>query len=317
MKAVKREKKIQKQSNQFFNFHYLGLGHKKTKQSTLIHGVRTMNENIRIITKVLRDTGLDRIKQISFDVAQQYLQDSRNLGYSHKHLSNIKSSLQRVIDKYSQGKRLTIPKIDPEFISSVRAKQQGNLANKNRAYLDSDLNKIIQNMSPHHAFSTLLAYSAGLRAEELFTIRRNDEGSASKHRAWRTDRFHNRGEGVCYLVTGKNGLVREVFIHQDLADKLETLRFDTPQFSSDRKIRYEQRYNLCAGNRFSKAFSHASYKTLGWSLGAHGLRFSYAQRRMDHELLDVSYDDALHIVSQELGHFRPEITLRYIYPFGK
>ncbi|MEZ9618811.1 hypothetical protein AB4264_17435 [Vibrio sp. 10N.261.55.B8] len=250
-------------------------------------------------------------------MAQQYLQDSRNLGYSHKHLSNIKSSLQRVIDKYSQGKRLTIPKIDPEFISSVRAKQQGNLANKNRAYLDSDLNKIIQNMSPHHAFSTLLAYSAGLRAEELFTIRRNDEGSASKHRAWRTDRFHNRGEGVCYLVTGKNGLVREVFIHQDLADKLETLRFDTPQFSSDRKIRYEQRYNLCAGNRFSKAFSHASYKTLGWSLGAHGLRFSYAQRRMDHELLDVSYDDALHIVSQELGHFRPEITLRYIYPFGK
>ncbi|MEZ9292438.1 hypothetical protein AB4251_18175 [Vibrio lentus] len=115
-----------------------------------------MNENIIIITKVLRDTGLDRIKKISFDVAQQYLQDIRNLGYSHKHLSNIKSSLQRVIDKYSQGKRLTIPKIYPEFISSVRAKQQGNLANKNRAYLDSDLNKIIQNMSPHMRFPLFL-----------------------------------------------------------------------------------------------------------------------------------------------------------------
>lgn len=317
MKSIKRERKIQKQSYKFFNFHYLGFGHKKTKNSPLIHGMRTMNENIRIITKVLRDTRIDRIKQITFDVAQQYLQDSRNLGYSHKHLSNIKCSLQRVINTYSKGEQLTIPDIEPEFIDSVKARQKGSLANKNRAYRDSDLNKILQNMSPRHAFSTLLAYNAGLRAEELFTIRPRDEGAPSKHRLWRTDRFHNRGEGTCYLVTGKNGLVREVFLHQDLADKLETLRFDTPQPHVDRKIRYEQHYDLCAGNSFSKAFSSASYKTLGWSLGAHGLRFCYAQRRMDYELLDVHYNDALHIISQELGHFRPEITFRYLYPFGK
>ncbi len=275
MKVRKNERKILKQSHKFFNFHYLGLGHKKTKESTLIHGVRTMNENIRIIAKVLRDTSLQRIKHITFEIAQQYLQDNRNLGYSEKHLSNIKASLQRVIDIQSPGKILEIPIIDPEFVTSAEAKNNSNLSNKNRAYRDHDLNKILKTLSPYHAFSALLAYNAGLRAEELLTIRRCDEGAPSHHRNWRDDRFYGRGNGTKYLVTGKNGLVREVFLNQALVNQLEALRLETPKVAIDRKIRYEQHYNISGGNAFSKAFSRASYQSLGWSLGAHGLRFCY------------------------------------------
>lgn len=317
MNQRKLDKKNHKQSTQFFNFHYLGIEQKKDKETSLIHGIRTMNENIRIITKVLRDTGCKRIKHIDYDIAQQYMQDSRNLGYSHKHLSNIKCSLQRIINVNAPGRELFIPEVEAEFEKIVNSKRSTSLAKKNRAYLDSDLNKIIQAMSPRHAFSTLLAYNAGLRAEELLTLRPRDTGEPSKHRRWREDRFHGREEGMHYLVTGKNGLIREVFLHKTLAHQLETFRFPTPQSYLDRRVRYERHYDLCGGNRFSQAFSRASNKALGWSLGAHGLRFSYAQRRMDYELLDVPYDDALHIISQELGHFRPEITIRYLYPFGK
>ncbi|MFA0098407.1 integrase, partial [Vibrio splendidus] len=74
--------------------------------------------------------------------------------------------------------------------------------------------------------------------------------------------------------------------------------------------------DVLGGERFSSAFSKASKEALGWSHGAHGLRFSYAQRRMDEELLELPYTEGKEVVSQELGHFREEITERYIEPYG-
>lgn len=52
---------------------------------------------------------------------------------------------------------------------------------------------------------------------------------------------------------------------------------------------------------------------MGRSTGAHGLRHSYAQERMT-ELQNrgLSRDAALETVSQEMGHFRPEITETYL-----
>lgn len=51
---------------------------------------------------------------------------------------------------------------------------------------------------------------------------------------------------------------------------------------------------------------------LGWSRGAHGVRHSYAQERMAELQRGLRYDDALEVVSQELGHFRPGITREYL-----
>lgn len=53
--------------------------------------------------------------------------------------------------------------------------------------------------------STAIAFSAGLRAQELLTIRRFDEVHPSKSRKWRKDLFKGR-EGVKYIVKGKGGL---------------------------------------------------------------------------------------------------------------
>ena len=52
---------------------------------------------------------------------------------------------------------------------------------------------------------------------------------------------------------------------------------------------------------------------MGYSHGGHGLRHTYAQNRM-YQLqgLGLSYEQALAIVSQELGHFRPDITEVYL-----
>lgn len=63
----------------------------------------------------------------------------------------------------------------------------------------------------------------------------------------------------------------------------------------------------------SNSFSAASKRTLGWSHGAHGVRHTYAQTRMEElQQLGRIYQEALEIVSQELGHFRRDITEVYL-----
>ncbi|MDQ6995347.1 MAG: site-specific integrase, partial [Mariprofundaceae bacterium] len=75
---------------------------------------------------------------------------------------------------------------------------------------------------------------------------------------------------------------------------------------------YSQNYNIGAGHAFSASFSRASTVALGRSNGAHGLRHSYAQNRMNELKNTHSYKESLTIVSQEMGHFRPEITEVYL-----
>lgn len=47
--------------------------------------------------------------------------------------------------------------------------------------------------------------------------------------------------------------------------------------------------------------------------GTHGMRYNYAQNRMETlQGQGYSFERALHIVSEEMGHHRPEITLTYL-----
>lgn len=103
-----------------------------------------------------------------------------------------------------------------------------------------------------------------------------------------------------------------MFFHQ-ITEQLEQRRFDNPMTVKDQKINYLQRYDIGAGKRWSDSFSKASKRALFFSTGAHGLRHSYAQERMS-ELIALGRIRAvaLKVVSQEMGHFRPEITEVYL-----
>ncbi|MDF5193233.1 site-specific integrase, partial [Vibrio parahaemolyticus] len=71
-------------------------------------------------------------------------------------------------------------------------------------------------------------------------------------------------------------------------------------------------YNIAGGHKFSDAFSKASSRALGYSNGAHGLRHSYAQNRYEQLANHFERIDVMTIISQELGHFRPDITEVYL-----
>ncbi len=304
----KKRNKLHDQAIRFFHHHYFGVGKPKTKDSRLIHGRRTYAEQIRIVSKAAYDLNVKKLKHITPEMAQNYLSQRRDNGLSQKYLSSIKIALERVVFIKTPKQRL-------ERVEA-KAKNSRTLEDRDRAYSNDQLHTILKHLSPQAQLSVLLTYNAGLRAEELLTLQRRDEAEPSTSRTWNKERFSNREAGTLYIVTGKNGLKREVMIEKELANTLESLRYDSPKLIYDRKQPFMINYNVLGGKRFSDAFSKASYQALGWSHGAHGLRFSYAQRRIDNELIHLPYQDAKLIVSQELGHFREEITERYIEPYG-
>ena len=181
-----------------------------------------------------------------------------------------------------------------------------------RAYTHDQVQAIADNQKSQNSLGTHLAYNGGLRATEIFTLLPVSERSADRRAATLEEKFIYR-EGLIYTVIGKGGLTREVLISYNLAQQLEERRLERPIVVTDRKIYYRQHYNLQGGRNWSQSFSRASKNVLGWSHGAHGVRHSYAQERMD-ELRNNGFprEKALQVVSQELGHFRSDIVEIYL-----
>lgn len=208
------------------------------------------------------------------------------------------SMLQHVTGRLEPGERLPVVKSEHEQVLS------------SRAYTTEQTHLIAAAQTERNALATKIAHSAGLRAHELLTLRPAAERAADE-RPTAEEKFSGR-DGQRYTVEGKGGLCREVLIPHHLAERLEAHRLDSPQAVTDRGIHYQQHYAIGGGQRWSASFSAASQRALGWSSGAHGLRHSYAQERMSELQRELPRDEALRVVSQELGHFRPEITEVYL-----
>ncbi|GHW75362.1 integrase [Vibrio cholerae] len=169
---------------------------------------------------------------------------------------------------------------------------------------------VVNAQTERNALATEIAHAAGLRAHELHTLQRIEERNPDARPALK-EKFTGR-DGERYTVEGKGGLVREVIIPKDLAERLEDRRLEQPIQITDRGVNYTSNYDINGGNRWSSSFTTASNRALNWSSGAHGLRHSYAQERMSELQKSMAYEKALEVVSQEMGHFRPDITEIYL-----
>jgi integrase len=276
----------------------------KQIQGTIIKSVGTVRNYEQALKNVATELARhqESLKDITPERAQSYL-EMRAEQVGQKTLDMERQALQammiHVTHKLEQGERLTVVKSEHEQILEARA------------YTRDQVQEIAQHQAPQNALSTEIAYAAGLRAHELLTLERAEQRPADPRPAL-ADKFAER-EGERYTVTGKGGLTREVLIPHELAQRLEERRLEQPREVTDRGIHYEQKYDIGAGRAFSQSFSRASENALGWSNGAHGLRHSYAQERMDElQRAGANREHALEVVSQEMGHFRPEITETYL-----
>ena len=239
---------------------------------------------------------LGDLRTATTETAQQYLQERQEAGWSQKTLDQDRQALQCHLQT------------SLERVQSIK-----ETALNTRSYTSAQINEIASHQNSRNALSTEIAHSAGLRAHELLTIRPITERDISAHREWSAYRFTGR-TGELYSVKGKGGLVRAVMIPRDLAARLEATKLDRgPREVMDRGIKYQQYYDIGGGKNWTSSFSRVSTNNLGWSNGAHGVRHSYAQERMQEmQRAGYSYNDALGIVAQEVGHFSPHTTEAYL-----
>ena len=276
-------------------------GARGSQSTGQIHSLRTFDKYVNALKQAgewARNTeGVRFIKDITPQIAQQYLEARAAEGIGQKQLDADRNALQFVTGKDSL-----------ERVQSLASADKSG-----RAYTLEQVHMIAGAQSAHNALATEIAHAAGLRAHELYTLQPLAERSANGHREWSPERFSGREGVVLYTVEGKGGLVREVALPRDLANRLEERRLNEPQRTTDRGIYYQQHYNLGAGKAWSQSVGDASTRALGWSTGAHGLRHAYAQERMK-ELQNQgkNYYAAREIVSQELGHFRGDVVETYL-----
>lgn len=258
--------------------------------------IRSQNEAVLALAKIAKDLKVNRIKHITPEMAKEYLKDKKDGFASQKSLDRDRRALSIALN-----------------INITRLKAISDQQLTSRAYSNSQIADISNSLSSRNSLAVEIAHNAGLRAHELLTLKRLDEGARSASRTWNDERFKGR-EGQVYLVTGKGGLTREVLINNELSGKLEARRLDTAITTVDRGVNYLQRYDIGGGNALSAAFTRASQRALSFSHGLHGVRHRYAQERIDELKMNfrLSHDEAREIVSQELGHFRGEITEVYL-----
>ncbi len=256
--------------------------------------VRNYEQALIRITQWLQENKLNDLKSLNQDTALKYL-ELRGQSVGQKTLDKKRQAIQLHLG-------IKLPVIKSELSQAL----------KSRAYTFEQVQLISKSQTEKNRLATEIAYAAGLRAHELLTLLPQHNRSASTHRQWSSRRFVGRS-GEIYTVIGKGGLIREIMLPHDLAKQLESNRFKTPVIIRDRDINYQCHYNIGGGKQWSNSFSSASKRALGWSHGAHGLRHSFAQDRVNElQRLGFIYQEALGIFSQLLGHFRPDITEVYL-----
>ena len=285
----------------------LGKSRHDSRDDGRVHSLGTARSHQQALTLLCRWIQKNRLGDLrgaSVASIMHWLEE-RSAEVGQKTLDRDRQATQFLL-RQTSGADVRLPRIKSSF------KGGRGLANQPRAYTREQVDLICSRLSDRSALSVRLAYASGLRAHELLTLAPRDQRPPSGHREWSPDRFDGR-EGTVYTVKGKGGLVREVLIPFQLARELESRRLTQPKVVNDRGIRYTSQYDISAGMYFSRIFTETSKKALRWSTGAHGLRHAYVHDRLI-ELAELGHTREMRmtLVSQELGHFRPEIVNEYL-----
>jgi integrase len=255
---------------------------------------RAYRQAVILYLRWLRDQRISRETVHTLGMMLEFLDDYAEL-HGQKSVDQARQALQKTFS-------VTLPRVE-SLVETVA---------RDRAYSFDELAQVLEHQTPKNQVATLLCFDAGLRAHECITIARRCDGSPSSHREWSPGRFAGLTDIVIYLVTGKGGLSREVAVASEISEALLRLLRLTPVTVRDREVNYLSSFAIGGGQALSSSFSRASEVALGWSRGLHGLRHSYARRRLSTLCKLFPAREALLILSQELGHFRPAITLTYL-----
>lgn len=213
----------------------------KQLQSSIIRSVSTVRNYEQALTQVAHYCMNQRmsLRELTPLTAVNYL-EWRGEEVGQKTLDMERQAIQAMMQHITHN-------IDPNRRLPIVQSEYEQILNS-RAYMPAQIEFIVEAQKERNAISTALAYSAGLRAHELLTLRPVNERAAD-YRPALDSKFEGR-EGAFYPVQGKGGLIREILIPEHLAQRLEAMRLAESRDVIDRNIlHYEQHYNINGGNR--------------------------------------------------------------------
>ncbi|WP_448214126.1 hypothetical protein [Colwellia sp. MEBiC06753] len=279
-----------------------------------------------LINYIDREMGILYLNQLALDKkSTSTLNIHRNA--INTWLSHCLYLIKNGKSKVHKNKRKHLNKIASRYlpIAPNEVSIRRPASSMSRTYTVEQVKLLMSNISERNKLSIELCLHCNLRVHELFTLLPLEERAptdveltGSKLKAQHLKFFcgltGKRKLGVVYTVIGKGGLIREVLIPYFLHEKLILRRRKKAKRIVDRGCNfYKSHYDINGGNALSACFTRASQNNLGWSTGIHSLRHDYAKTRLK-ELFGYFNDFELArlIVSQELGHYRPQVTNTYL-----
>ena len=258
----------------------------------------------RAAEAIQRTHGTSKLKDIDQDQAQAYIDVRAAEGLSPKTCQAYAQALQ------------TLPSIEQlEAPSRSAADKPTN----SRAYTDRQINEVQRYLPNRASLSAKIMRESGCRTKDLATIRLANERplQAARLDQLHDDRFAGREDWINVTFIGKGGHEYESTISQGTATELRQYRLATPKTFTDRgKLKnhpIKQQYNIPAGKDFSDAWRQASERSLGFNHGAHGLRHTFAQVRVEElQQQGFTWTQALERTSEQIGHYRYEEIYTYL-----
>lgn len=284
-------------------------GRDKDSKIESVGTVRDYEQALKTCCDYMKEFKLGALREMTPDQAKTYL-EIRATECSQSTINMDRQAIQFMMQHVTHQLDKDQPLYDSKTEKIPESSKETIL--NSRSYTPEQVQRITEHQTDRHALSTQICHEAGLRAHELFTLRPSGEMTPSPREVHPEKFSHMPNPTQTYTVEGKGGLIREVQIPNHLAEQLEARRLETPMLVTDRNVNYTTHYDIAAGHKFSDAFSKASSRSLGYSNGAHGLRHSYAQDRYEQLANYLVRDDVMRVISQELGHFRPDITEVYL-----
>jgi len=264
--------------------------------------VETHESRLKLAAGYMRSEHNMALREMTITHATNYLEQRAELANTLNTFKSDKVAVHAMLR--DQGKLVKHEQIPVKY--------ERNKIMKSRSYTHVQIDMIRDRMTPRYALSVDIAHAAGLRAHELHTIDKLENQPADirpKHEL----KFQGKPDWERYSVIGKGKLIREIRLPPELALRLEERRLPAPIQIRDRAVFYDKKFDIGGGKKFSNAFYAASKRTLGYSNGAHGIRHTYAKTELGRcRKRGVLWIAAKTIVSQELGHFRPDIVDAYL-----
>lgn len=241
---------------------------------------------------------LKDIEKTSAEHIQSYIENRISAGVALATISKeaaalakLENALNLYSEKHERGNQYNFRDAIREIVKQAR--QELPKSDPHRAYESPE--KIITEIQDlKHRMAARSQLESGARIHEISLIKTH------QLKGMGLDRATNKKCGVIE-IKGKGGKIRELCVRIDTYEKISNVIETEGKFCIDK-------------NAYRADLRHACEKCGERYTGSHGLRWKFAQERM--EILQsahgMSYEQSLLEVSRQLGHQRADITEHYL-----